>query len=78
MKKNLMKESQTKILDFPKMTLRGKPKCPWCEKPLLYVYSDAKEGHLNLKCKNCGKKVLLDLSTMIAYKIDDDRDIAQM
>ena len=48
--------------------LKAKPKCPWCELPIGFVYDDAVEGHIGIKCSNCNRPSVLDLKTMIAIK----------
>ena len=51
--------------------VRGKPKCPYCRKPLTFVCNDVKGGHLNQKCGKCGKGSIVDMGTMEAIAIDD-------
>jgi transcription elongation factor Elf1 len=58
--------------DVQKMPLKRKPACPYCGKPLTFVYSDVEKGHLGQKCGKCGKPSMLDMETMEVYQIRDD------
>ncbi|QAT48620.1 hypothetical protein EQM14_01820 [Caproiciproducens sp. NJN-50] len=48
------------------LKIKGKPKCPICGRPLNFVYDDVGYGHINEKCKNCGRSAIVDLSTLLA------------
>ena len=37
-----------------KMKLKGKPKCPLCGKPLIFVY-EGSTGYSGVKCKRCNQ-----------------------
>ncbi len=50
------------------MNLRGKPKCPFCNRPLTYVYEGAK-GMTGEKCKKCGQEYLVDTETLEVIRI---------
>lgn len=62
------KVNRSVVLNMP---LKGKPPCPYCKKPLGFIYEDA-EGHINQKCPNCGRTSWVDLSTMTVYEITED------
>lgn len=51
-----------------RMNLRGKPKCPFCNRPLTYVYEGAK-GMTGEKCKKCGQEYLVDTETLEVIRI---------
>lgn len=53
------------------MKLKGKPACPYCNKPLTFGYEDLR-GHANQKCPNCGRNSFVDFNQMVAYKIMED------
>lgn len=55
--------------ELRKMKLKGKPKCPYCEKPVGFIYDDLPHGHISQLCPNCGRKVLVDVGTMTVHKI---------
>lgn len=54
-----------------KVKLQGKLKCPWCEKCLMYLYSEVRQGRLSVKCQNCRRMALIDIATGEAVKIID-------
>lgn len=54
-----------------RMKLKGKPACPYCNKPLTFGYEDL-SGHANQKCPNCGRNSFVDFNQMVAYKIMED------
>lgn len=56
--------------DMRQFKLKGKPKCPYCEKPVSFVYDDIPHGHISQICPTCGHKVLLDVGAMTAHKIE--------
>jgi transposase-like protein len=58
--------------EVAKMPLKGKPACPYCGRPLTFVYGDVDRGHLGQKCYTCGKTSLVDMACMKAYRICDD------
>jgi transposase-like protein len=55
MKNRSATEKRFKKSEIQKMTLKGKPACPYCRRPLTFVYSDVEKGHLSQKCGKCGK-----------------------
>lgn len=57
----------TKI-ELSKLRLRGKPKCPHCNRPLTYVYEGAK-GFTGEKCSKCGQEYLVNIETLEVTKI---------
>ena len=56
--------------------LKGKPKCPWCDKPLIFICGDVVGGHINQKCGKCGKLSLIDMKTMEAIAIEQETALA--
>lgn len=56
--------------DMRQFRLKGKPKCPYCEKPVSFIYDDIPHGHISQICPNCRHRVLLDVGTMTAHKIE--------
>ena len=68
MKTNVIGRVYT-IGDLSKLKLKGKPKCPYCGKPVSFIYDDLPHGHISQLCPNCGRKVMLDVGTMTAHKI---------
>lgn len=55
--------------DLSKMKLRGKPRCPYCECPVSFIYADIPQGHISQRCPNCGHRVLVDVGSMTAHKV---------
>lgn len=53
------------------MRLKGKPRCPYCHRPLIFIYEDVPRGHLNQKCGNCGKPSIIDAETLEVLIIDN-------
>jgi len=49
------------------MRLKGNRRCPFCRKPLAFLYEDASSGHMELKCGNCGHRSVVDLKTAEVY-----------
>ena len=47
-----------------RMKVKGKPKCPFCNRTLAFIYEDVPHGHLNQKCWKCGKTSVVDVQTM--------------
>ena len=58
--------------DLRGMKLKGKPRCPYCEKAVSYVYGDIPQGHISQICPNCGHQVLVDFSSMTVHKVVQD------
>ncbi len=46
-----------------KLQLKGKPQCPFCRKPLNYLYEGA-HGPISEKCGSCGNRFLIDAETL--------------
>ncbi len=46
-----------------KMKLKGKPKCPLCGKPLIFVY-EGSIGFSGVKCKRCNQQFLVNTDTL--------------
>ena len=40
-----------------------KPRCPMCGTPLNIVYESTSEGVLDEKCRKCGRRYLIELSS---------------
>lgn len=57
------------VSDLSKMKLKGKPRCPYCERPVSFVYADMPQGHISQRCPNCGHQVLVDVGSMTAHKV---------
>lgn len=49
--------------ELESLKLKGKPKCPFCRKPLNYVYEGTK-GMTGEKCKLCGNSFLVNTETL--------------
>lgn len=52
-----------------KMRLKGKPKCPFCNIPLTYVYEGSK-GYTNQKCDKCRNSFLVNTDTLEVLMIE--------
>ena len=46
-----------------KMKLKGKPKCPLCGKPLIFVY-EGSVGYSGVKCKRCSQQFIVNTDTL--------------
>ena len=46
-----------------KMKLKGKPKCPLCKNPLIFVY-EGSTGYSGVKCKRCNQQFLVNTETL--------------
>ena len=46
-----------------KMKLKGKPKCPLCGKPLIFVY-EGSVGYSGVKCKRCNQQFIVNTDTL--------------
>ena len=55
--------------DLSKMKLRGKPRCPYCERPVSFIYADMPQGHISQRCPHCGHQVLVDVGSLTAHKV---------
>ena len=53
-----------------RMKVKGKPRCPFCNRTLSFIYEDVPHGHLNQKCWKCGKTSVVDLQTMDVLVIE--------
>ena len=51
-----------------RIRLKGKPKCPYCRKPLTYVYEDSK-GHTGEKCRYCNNQFVINMETLEVFQI---------
>lgn len=71
MKKKTIDNRRISKTDLQRMKLKGKPKCPYCQKPLTFIYDDIEKGHLSQKCGNCGKSSVVDTATMEVFVFDD-------
>ena len=56
--------------ELNRMKIKGKPRCPYCRKPLTFIYEDVPRGHLNQKCGNCGKPSIVNAETLEVMIID--------
>lgn len=54
--------------EVSKMALRGKPKCPICNRPLTYVYEGSK-GYSGEKCQQCKQEFLVNTETLEVLQI---------
>lgn len=57
------------LSDLRHMKLRGKPRCPYCEKPVSFIYDDMPQGHFSQFCPNCGRQVFVDVRSLTAHKV---------
>lgn len=49
--------------ELNRIRLRGKPKCPHCKLPLMFVYEGAK-GYTGVKCKRCRQSYLINTENL--------------
>ena len=49
------------------MTVRWKPRCPYCGRPLMFVYDEDARGIVSPKCENCHRKSFVDLYKRLSY-----------
>ena len=45
------------------MKLKGKPKCPLCGHPLIFVY-EGSTGYSAVKCKRCNQESIVNTETL--------------
>ena len=50
------------------LRLKGKPKCPHCDKPLVFVY-EGSTGYSGEKCQRCRKEYLINTGTLEVIEI---------
>ena len=51
------------------LKLHSKPHCPWCDKPLIFLYGEFPSGTICVKCRNCGKLAIVSFPGFSIEKI---------
>ena len=51
------------------MKLHSKPRCAWCDVPLIFLYGEFSAGVMSMRCSNCRKITLIDLQNGKTLKI---------
>ena len=51
------------------MKLHSKPHCPWCDKPLVFLYGDLPSGAICIKCRTCGHLAFVTFPDLRIEKI---------
>lgn len=49
------------------LKLHSKPRCPWCGKPMVFLYGDFPSGTICIKCRTCGNLAIVSFPE---YKIE--------
>lgn len=63
-------EMQIKIIRACQAVAEQKPravKCPYCHRSAIIVFEDTR-GHVQTKCKNCGKETVFNVLEMRRYR----------
>lgn len=54
------------------MKLHSKPHCPWCNKPLIFLYGDFPSGVICVKCRTCGNLAAVYFPEFVIKKVIPD------